>query len=45
MKKLNSGIISIQKGLREDKKVKKKKKNLDPNFIPTQPDQENSKKN
>ena len=43
IKKVNSGVISIQNGLRETKK--EKKKILDPNYVPTQPRLENSRKN
>ena len=43
IKKHNSGIISIQNGLREAKIVKKKI--LDPNSVHTQPGQENTEKN
>ena len=41
MKKVNSGIISIQNGLREAEK--EIKKNLDPNSVHSKPGQENSK--
>ena len=43
MKKLNSGIMSIQKGLREVKK--ERKKNLVSNSVPSRAGQENSEKN
>ena len=41
IKKVNSGIISIQTGKRQ---AEKEKKNLVPNSVPTLPMQENSKK-
>ena len=41
IKKVNSGIISTQNGLREAEK--EKKKNLVPNFVHTRPGQKNSK--
>ena len=42
IKKLNSGFISIKKGLRE---AEKEKKNLVPNSVHTRPGQENFEKN
>ena len=42
IKKVNSGFISIQKGLRE---AEKEKKNLVSNSVHTRPGQENSEKN
>ena len=42
IKKLNSGFISIKKGLRE---AEKEKKILVPNSVHTRPGQENSEKN
>ena len=43
IRKHHFGIISIQIGMRQAEK--EKKKNLVPNSVPTQPGQENSKKN